>query len=131
MCFFPIWTKKKTAFSPLAKNFLRRKSSRPSPNTFKAVNNRPFAKRMERMQRSTIREILKITKQPDIISFAGGLPAPELFPLETFQESLLQALRVEGAASLQYDLTEGYPPLKEFLCAWLTRHGLPCRPDEL
>ena len=57
------------------------KRSKPSPSTSKAVSKNPFAKRMERMQRSTIREILKITKQPDMISFAGGLPAPELFPL--------------------------------------------------
>ncbi len=86
---------------------------------------------MERMQRSTIREILKITKRPDIISFAGGLPAPELFPLEAFRDSLNQALQEEGAAALQYDLTEGYEPLKEFLCQWLARHGLPCQPEEM
>jgi 2-aminoadipate transaminase len=95
------------------------------------VNKHRFAKRMERMQRSTIREILKITKRPDIISFAGGLPAPELFPLEAFRESLEEALRIEGPASLQYDLTEGYLPLKEFLCDWLGQHGLPCKPDEM
>ena len=83
------------------------------------VNNRPFAKRMERMRRSTIREILKMTKRPNIISFAGGLPAPELFPLAAFQEALNQAMDVSGADSLQYDLTEGYLPLKEFLCEWL------------
>ncbi len=86
---------------------------------------------MERMQRSTIREILKITKRPDVISFAGGLPAPELFPLEAFQDALNETLRVEGPASLQYDLTEGYPPLKEFLCGWLGRHGLRCKPEEM
>jgi len=95
------------------------------------VNKWPFAKRLERMQRSTIREILKITKRPDIISFAGGLPAPELFPVEAFRRSLDEALRTDGAASLQYDLTEGYRPLKEFLCEWLGRHGLPCQPDEI
>ncbi len=86
---------------------------------------------MERMQRSTIREILKITKNPDIISFAGGLPAPELFPLEAFQDSLNEALRVQGPASLQYDLTEGYLPLKEFLCGWLSQHGFLCKPEEM
>src|SRR5258706_11296623 len=86
---------------------------------------------MERMQRSTIREILKITKRPEIISFAGGLPAPELFPLEAFRDSLNLALSNDGAAALQYDVTEGYPPLKEFLCEWLTQHGLPCTPAEM
>ena len=83
------------------------------------------------MQRSTIREILKLTKNPEIISFAGGLPAPELFPLEAFKESLEQTLREDGPASLQYDVTEGYRPLKEFLCDWLGQHGLPCAPDEM
>ncbi len=86
---------------------------------------------MRRMQRSTIREILKITKRADIISFAGGLPAPELFPLEAFQDSLNQALRIEGAAALQYDLTEGYPPLKEYLCHWLAQEGIHAQPDEM
>jgi 2-aminoadipate transaminase len=90
-----------------------------------------FAKRMERMQRSTIREILKITKRADIISFAGGLPAPELFPIEAFRDSLSQALREDAAGSLQYDVTEGYPPLKEFLCRWLGEHGLSCQPEEM
>jgi len=90
-----------------------------------------FAKRMERMQASTIREILKITKRPDIISFAGGLPAPELFPVEAFREALNQTLREDGASALQYDVTEGYLPLKEFLCKWLARHGLNCTPDHM
>ncbi len=83
------------------------------------------------MQRSTIREILKITKRPDIISFAGGLPAPELFPFEAFRDSLNQALRDDGAGSLQYDVTEGYLPLKEFLCQWLGGHGMDCQPEEM
>ncbi len=95
------------------------------------MNKIRFASRMARMQASTIREILKITQRPDIISFAGGLPAPELFPLEAFKESLDQTLREDGPASLQYDVTEGYRPLKEFLCDWLGKHGLPCAPDEM
>lgn len=90
-----------------------------------------LAKRMARMQRSTIREILKITKRPEIISFAGGLPAPELFPLTAFREAIQTALTQEGAASLQYDLTEGYLPLKEFLCQWLGQRGMKCHPDEM
>jgi len=86
---------------------------------------------MERMRRSTIREILKITKQPDMISFAGGLPAPELFPLAAFGQALEEALRIDGTACLQYDVTEGYFPLKEFLCEWLGRHGLSCAPERM
>lgn len=91
----------------------------------------PLARRMSRMQASTIREILKITKRPEIISFAGGLPAPELFPLAAFQQALQTALEHEGPSALQYDLTEGYTPLKELLCQWLARQGMRCTPDEM
>src|SRR5689334_9550330 len=90
-----------------------------------------FAQRMERMQRSTIREILKITKRKGIISFAGGLPAPELFPTQEFGRALQEALSQDGASALQYDVTEGYPPLKEFLCGWLSNHGIRCTPDRM
>lgn len=90
-----------------------------------------LARRMGRMQRSTIREILKLTKRPEVISFAGGLPAPELFPVREFQAALDAALSEDGASALQYDVTEGYRPLKELLCAWLTRRGLPCRPEAM
>lgn len=90
-----------------------------------------FAERMRRMQRSTIREILKITQQKDVISFAGGLPAPELFPFEAFARAMRQAFEQDGASSLQYDVTEGFPPLKEFLCQWLGRHGLKCTPEQM
>src|SRR5262245_23497971 len=83
------------------------------------------------MQRSTIREILKITKRPGIISFAGGLPAPELFPFEHFREAVQQALAEDGRGSLQYDVTEGFLPLKEYLCQWLARHGLTCEPEQM
>jgi 2-aminoadipate transaminase len=86
---------------------------------------------MERMQASTIREILKITQRPEIISFAGGLPAPELFPVKAFRAAMNQTLRDNGASALQYDVTEGYPPLKEFLCQWLAGHGLRCTPDRM
>lgn len=91
----------------------------------------PLAKRMTRMQRSTIREILKITTRKDIISFAGGLPAPELFPLRAFTRAMNTTLEKDGARALQYSVTEGYPPLKEWLCAWLTRQGLSCKPENL
>src|SRR5258708_2505050 len=86
---------------------------------------------MSRMQRSTIREILKIMARKEIISFAGGLPAPELFPIKTFGQALQKTLRQEGAKALQYGVTEGYPPLKEWLCHWLTCQGLPCRPENM
>src|SRR6266480_2923411 len=89
-----------------------------------------FAERMARMQRSTIREILKITTQKDVISFAGGLPAPELFPIKEFTLAMQDALQ-EGTSSLQYDVTEGYLPLKQFLCQWLSKRGVRCRPENM
>ena len=86
---------------------------------------------MKRMRRSTIREILKITKRPGIISFAGGLPAPELFPLQEFSQALRTAMREDPVGSMQYDVTEGYHPLKDWLCGWLTRQGFTCAPENM
>src|SRR5262249_3502958 len=106
-------------------------NSRLSSNKSKAVNKLPLAERMGRMQRSTIREILKITKRPEIISFAGGLPAPELFPVHDFADALRQALNKDASGSLQYAVPEGYLPLKEFLCKWLSKKGLSCAPEEM
>ncbi len=91
----------------------------------------PLARRMRRMQRSTIREILKLTKQKGMISFAGGLPAPELFPLKEFGEALEETLRTDGVSSLQYDVTEGFPPLKEYLSEWLARQGIRATPEQI
>lgn len=118
-------------YTPWDASFSRHRKSPGSTRKSPPMSKPVFAKRMARMQRSTIREILKITKRPEIISFAGGLPAPELFPLDAFREALATALKQEGAASLQYDLTEGYTPLKEFLCEWLSARGMKCHPDEM
>ena len=95
--------------------------------------NQPLARRMERMQRSTIREILKITARKDVISFAGGLPAPELFPLEHFAAAMREAFDTWKAGALQYDVTEGFLPLKEFLCRWIaqTRPSGASRPENM
>lgn len=71
-----------------------------------------FAKRMERMQASEIRELLKLTAQPDIISFAGGLPAPELFPVEEIAKVSHDLVMKEGRQLLQYATTEGRPTLR-------------------
>ncbi|GGL67468.1 2-aminoadipate aminotransferase [Deinococcus aerolatus] len=81
-----------------------------------------FSDRARRMNASAIREILKVTQQPDVISFAGGLPAPELFPLEDVRRATDAALTRYGSAALQYSTTEGHPPLRE----WLGRRaGIP------
>ena len=71
-----------------------------------------FAKRMERMKASEIRELLKLTAQPDIISFAGGLPAPELFPVEEIAQVSHDLVLKEGRQLLQYATTEGRPTLR-------------------
>ena len=78
-----------------------------------------YAHRTQKMGSSVIRELLKLTEQPDIISFAGGLPAPEVFPVKEFQEACNQVLTDHGAQALQYSTTEGYLPLREMI----TRHN--------
>ena len=74
-----------------------------------------YAHRTKKMGSSVIRELLKLTEQPDIISFAGGLPAPEVFPVKEFQEACNQVLTDHGAQALQYSTTEGYLPLRELI----------------
>ncbi|SMB95841.1 PLP-dependent aminotransferase family protein [Deinococcus hopiensis] len=71
--------------------------------------------RASRMNASAIREILKITQQPDVISFAGGLPAPELFPLEDVRRAADTVLTKYGPSALQYSTTEGHLPLREWI----------------
>ena len=73
--------------------------------------------RAKTMNASAIREILKVTQQPDVISFAGGLPAPELFPLDGVRQAAGAALDKYGPAALQYSTTEGHPPLREWIAA--------------
>ena len=74
-----------------------------------------FAKRMSYIKASEIREILKVTEQEDVISFAGGLPAPELFPIEEINEINQIVLKEAGTKALQYTTTEGYAPLREWI----------------
>ncbi|MGL4731232.1 MAG: PLP-dependent aminotransferase family protein [Clostridium sp.] len=74
-----------------------------------------FSNRMANIKASEIRELLKLTCQPEIISFAGGLPAPELFPNEKISEITKEVLLNEGAFALQYTTTEGFDPLREII----------------
>jgi len=74
-----------------------------------------FASRMDGIKGSAIRELLKLTEQPDIISFAGGLPAPELFPIEQMKEVCAKVLDEDGRAALQYSSTDGYLPLRRII----------------
>ena len=80
-----------------------------------------FSERAWKMKSSAIREILKITERPEIISFAGGLPAPELFPIEEIKEACINVLEKNGDKALQYSLTMGYPPLRKFLADRLSK----------
>jgi len=79
-----------------------------------------YAHRIQRMGSSVIRELLKLTEQPDVISFAGGLPAPEVFPVKEFHEACNAVLENFGPQALQYSTTEGYLPLREMIA----RHSL-------
>jgi 2-aminoadipate transaminase len=83
------------------------------------------------MRSSTIRELLKITQQPDIISFAGGMPAPELFPVREIEEASSYLLRQEPKKALQYSMTEGYRPLREFLAEAMAKYGIQHTPDNI
>lgn len=83
-----------------------------------------YAHRTQKMGSSVIRELLKFTEQPDIISFAGGLPAPEVFPLKEFQEACNQVLKEHGAYALQYGTTEGYLPLREMIARHNSRYNV-------
>jgi 2-aminoadipate transaminase len=77
------------------------------------------ARRAHKMNPSVIREILKVTEKPGIISFAGGLPSPKTFPVAAFREACDKVLREDGHAALQYAASEGYGPLREMVAAML------------
>lgn len=90
-----------------------------------------FAHRMEGMQPSSIREILKLTSEPDVISFAGGLPAPELFPVPEIRAAAEKTLIGMGPQSMQYGRTEGIGPLREKIAAEMQRRGVACTADDV
>lgn len=76
------------------------------------------------MGSSAIRELLKLTEVPDMISFAGGLPAPEVFPVQEVTDAALRVLGQQGAQALQYGATEGYLPLREMIARHAGRYGI-------
>jgi len=90
-----------------------------------------YAHRMQKMGSSVIRELLKLTEQPDIISFAGGLPAPEVFPLHEFREACNFVLDHFGPQSLQYSTTEGYLPLREMVARHNARFSAEVGADNI
>jgi len=83
-----------------------------------------YAQRTQHMKSSAIRELLKLTESTDVISFAGGLPAPEVFPVEEFKVACAYVLDHFGAQALQYGSTDGYTPLREMLAQYSNRLGI-------
>lgn len=92
-----------------------------------------FSERMSRVRANEIRELLKLLDQPDILSFAGGIPDPGLFPAERIQASY-QAVLTDPQLSqqaLQYSVSEGYLPLREWLAERMATHGVACGPENI
>ncbi len=83
-----------------------------------------YAGRLAGMGASAIREILKVTERPDVISFAGGLPAPEVFPVEELARAHAAVFAEEGAQACQYSTTEGWRPLREWIAARMRARGV-------
>ncbi|MCB0169660.1 MAG: PLP-dependent aminotransferase family protein [Anaerolineae bacterium] len=90
-----------------------------------------FANRLQNTQKSFIREILKVTQDPEVISFAGGLPNPQFFPVEELAAATAKALADQGRQMLQYSTTEGHAPLREFIAARYAAKGVPVSADEI
>ena len=83
------------------------------------MTNWTLAARAAKMNPSVIREILKVTEKPGIISLAGGLPSPKTFPVDAFARAAATVLAQDGPAALQYAASEGFPALREAVAQWL------------
>lgn len=90
-----------------------------------------LATRNTRMKASEIRELLKLLDQPDIISFAGGIPDPALFPAQAFAEAFAAAMTEQASAALQYSVSEGYKPLRDWIAGEMGKIGVPCDADNI
>ncbi len=90
-----------------------------------------FALRTDSMKSSAIRELLKLSSLPDVISFAGGLPAPDVFPIEKFKEAAEVVLTEMGKQALQYGTTEGYQPLREMIARNAGKYGIQISADNV
>lgn len=90
-----------------------------------------FSERAQQLQSSFIREILKITQRPEIISFAGGLPSPATFPVERMKEAYDKVLTDSGKVALQYGPTDGYAPLREWIANSLSTEGGKIVPEQI
>jgi len=90
-----------------------------------------LAQRAHKMNPSVIREILKVTERPGIISFAGGLPSPDTFPIDAMREASERVLSQDGRAALQYAASEGLPQLREWVAQDLKKQGMQVSPDQV
>ena len=90
-----------------------------------------YAQRTKGIQSSAIRELLKFTQRPEVISFAGGLPACEVFPTERFREACCKVLETKAHLALQYGATEGYEPLREMVARHIARYGIKAKSENV
>lgn len=90
-----------------------------------------YAQRTKGIKSSAIRELLKFTQRPEVISFAGGLPAPEVFPAKRFQEACSKVLEQKPHLALQYGATEGYEPLREMVARHIARYGIKAKSENV
>ena len=90
-----------------------------------------FSERAQQLQSSVIREILKVTVRPEVISFAGGLPSPETFPVERMRAAFDTVLSKQGKVALQYGTTDGYGPLREWIANSLSTDGAKILPEQV
>ncbi|MDR5833387.1 PLP-dependent aminotransferase family protein [Caballeronia sp. LZ034LL] len=90
-----------------------------------------LSERARKLTSSAIREILKVTERPEVISFAGGLPSPATFPVEEMRHASERILRDQPSAALQYSATEGYLPLREWVAARYSVNGASIRPSQV
>jgi len=90
-----------------------------------------YALRTKGITSSAIRDLLKVTQRPGMISFAGGLPAPDVFPAQRFEEACHKVLTQQAASALQYGATEGYQPLRELIANNMARYGIKARVENV
>jgi 2-aminoadipate transaminase len=90
-----------------------------------------FSQRAQQLESSAIREILKITARPEVISFAGGLPSPATFPVERMRAAYDSVLSKQGKVALQYGPTDGYAPLRDWIAQSLSINGARILPEQV
>ena len=90
-----------------------------------------YAQRTKGVKSSAIRELLNFTQRPEVISFAGGLPAPEVFPTQRFREACAKVLEKQSQVALQYGATEGYEPLRELIARHIARYGIKAKTENV